>query len=174
MNMSEASEQTTERRGPLHELLSKSIGSCMAGGNEIERTKFAESLTKDSLPQMDDLPPSQSATVADTMSETSNNSVVIDSDDDCSNNPDPSTKLVDCAQIPPVVEASQDQSFLAESSVSSAEEVLLDPLDAEAEASASPSKHSFFLFRMSYLVVTLVIMLADGLQGMYNGFLSWD
>lgn len=40
-----------------------------------------------------------------------------------------------------------------------------DSLGLECNMPAAPSQGSFLAFRLNYLLVTLVIMLADGLQG---------
>lgn len=61
-------------------------------------------------------------------------------------------------QIPSSVEQ-QNESFISEASLGSEVE---EDLEFDSQ-NGSP----FFVFRMSYLFVTLVVMLADGLQGMF-------
>jgi hypothetical protein len=47
-----------------------------------------------------------------------------------------------------------------------------DSMELECDMPPAPSQGSFLAFRLNYLLVTLVIMLADGLQGMIlQGFL---
>jgi hypothetical protein len=48
-----------------------------------------------------------------------------------------------------------------------------DSLELECNMPPAPSQGSFLAFRLNYLLVTLVIMLADGLQGMkLQGFIK--
>jgi hypothetical protein len=48
-----------------------------------------------------------------------------------------------------------------------------DSLELECNMPPAPSQGSFLAFRLNYLLVTLVIMLADGLQGMkLQGFIN--
>lgn len=131
-----------------------SLDSCISGEEQKRSSKFVES--KSSQLTEEDLPPSQTATVSDTTSETSVCSEVTDMDNVAQHD---TLGMQESSCVPPVVEASQDESFLTESSMSSSD--VVDDLDNEDK----PDKQSFFLFRMSYLLVTLVIMLADGLQG---------
>ena len=46
-------------------------------------------------------------------------------------------------------------------------------LDSEYDYETSDKARSFLTFRLSYLFVTLVVMLADGLQGKKNGSKAW-
>jgi len=101
-------------------------------------------------------PPSQTSTVAGSVSDQSfdTNSLVV--------------LAVDCRtdeDVPSTVDEPQDQSFICESSIGSDAEVIDEMLDNECDVIANGKGSSFLLFRMSYLFVTLVVMLADGLQG---------
>jgi hypothetical protein len=62
-----------------------------------------------------------------------------------------------CEEIPSSVDH-QNESFISEASLGSETE----DLDFDSQPLSS-----FFMFRMSYLFVTLVVMLADGLQGTF-------
>lgn len=165
MNMFGEGDHKSERRQALHQLISSSLDSCSLGH---EGTKKATKVVRyPNSESSDSLPPSQTATVSDTMSYTSNNSDSIEFKGIDIKDPDKEARL---PLIPPVVEANQDESCFTESSISSNDAAAYE-LDPDSEQ----KKRSFFVFRMSYLLVTLVIMLADGLQGthlyvLYEGY----
>lgn len=98
-------------------------------------------------------PPSQAPTVAGSLSDQSFES-------------EPLVLSANCRvaeYVPLSVDEVQEQSFMCESSLGSEPEVADDILESEIDQRNQGL--SFLLFRMSYLFVTLVVMLADGLQG---------
>lgn len=124
----------------LHEYLLQPFRSCLSSDSEEDKNSslFVTHKTPCTLSP----PPSRSPTVADSVS----GSVSSDAPGDGNEETVPFTVLEE-----------QESSFISEASLGS--EVVEDDLDFASE------KGSFFTFRMSYLFVTLVIMLADGLQG---------
>jgi hypothetical protein len=97
-------------------------------------------------------PPSQTPTVTGSLSDQSFDSEHIKS-----------ANVHIAKNVPTSVEEPQEQSFMCESSLGSEVEVTDDILECDNEQGDKGA--SFLLFRMSYLFVTLVVMLADGLQG---------
>ena len=68
-------------------------------------------------------------------------------------------------ETPPESVVSDNLCYEVSSEVSSSEVTESD----DFEATKDDKPFSFLIFRLSYLFVTLVIMLADGLQGKYRG-----
>jgi hypothetical protein len=124
----------------LHEYMLQPFRSCLTGDNEENNSSFTLTNERSCLQSP---PPSRSPTVAGSISD---NSTSFETPEDGSE-----------TSVPLTVTQEQESSHISEASLGS--QVIEDDLDNE------PDKRSFFMFRMSYLFVTLVVMLADGLQG---------
>lgn len=135
----------------LHELIMQPFPSCMDDDTDGEADPHALSFCeKDTLINP---PPSQTPTVAGSVSDQS-----LDDDD---------SGAILRPENPNIFEVQQDQSSTCESSLGSDAEVTTYIIcyGCDAEEDGKKEGPSFLLFRMSYLFVTLVVMLADGLQG---------
>jgi hypothetical protein len=128
------------RMGALHEYLLLPFQTCLTGGSEQKESSFT--LTHETS-TLQSPPPSRSPTVSGSVSDNSTSSETPEDGNETS--------------VPKTVLQEQESSFISEASLGS--QAVEDDLDHE------PEKGSFFLFRMSYLFVTLVVMLADGMQG---------
>lgn len=138
----------------LHEYMLNPFRSCMSSGDEGDHSTFPSMQDASSLGTP---PGSQAPTVVGSVSDRS-----VDSDIMESENGKPSK----CYEEIPSSVDQQSESFISEASLGSESE----DLDFDSQPLSS-----FFLFRMSYLFVTLVVMLADGLQGthlyvLYEGY----
>ena len=135
------------RIGALHEYIQLPFQSCLTGTVRKRGNSTAGSFVPcDETLLLRTPPPSRSPTVSGSISEHSTDSHPLVDDSEKS--------------VPLTVTQEQDSSFISEASVDSQEILEDDDLDFEPEKNGS-----FFLFRMSYLFVTLVVMLADGMQG---------
>lgn len=135
------------RIGALHAYITLPFQSCLAG--VPEKRKSSGFLATHETAIVHSLPPSRAPTVSGSVSE---HSLSSDNPEDANSE----------KSVPFSVVQEHDSSFVSEASLGS--QAVEDDLDLD------PDKGSFFLFRMSYLFVTLVVMLADGLQGKHCYF----
>ena len=147
------SAKTTESTSAsaLHELIIQPLQA--TGEHDPEEELYFSASSETSC--LISAPPSQTPTVTGSLSDQSFDSVPI-------------ALPVNCCvaeRVPLCVGEPQEQSCMCESSLGSEAEGTDDILDSECDIDGSSKGSSFLLFRMSYLFVTLVVMLADGLQG---------
>eukprot|EP00428_Durinskia_dybowskii_P075548 CAMPEP_0170417076 /NCGR_PEP_ID=MMETSP0117_2-20130122/33502_1 /TAXON_ID=400756 /ORGANISM="Durinskia baltica, Strain CSIRO CS-38" /LENGTH=151 /DNA_ID=CAMNT_0010675195 /DNA_START=169 /DNA_END=620 /DNA_ORIENTATION=- len=129
----------------LHEYMLNPFRACMSSGSGDEgdlSTFPSMEVSCSGTP-----PGSQAPTVVGSVSDRSVDSDIIEQENG---------KPSECYEKIPSSVDQQNESFISEASLGSETE----DLDFDAQ-----SLSSFFMFRMSYLFVTLVVMLADGLQG---------
>ena len=131
----------------LHEYMLNPFRSCMSSGDEGDHAAFPS--TQD-ISSLETPPGSQAPTVVGSISDRSVDSDILEQDNG---------KTSECYKEIPSSVDQQNESFISEASLGSETE----DLDFDSQPLSS-----FFLFRMSYLFVTLVVMLADGLQGMFR------
>lgn len=144
----------TNKGSPLHKLVMGPLQSCISGQESKKDNHFVDASGDG---EIDSITPSRSPTVLDSPC-----------DQSLASNAEFPGKVRSpgayelAIQIPQIVEANSSTENVPEPSVGSE---TTDDLDFESKKEKA---FSFLLFRMSYLFVTLVIMLADGLQGKKN------
>ncbi len=146
---SPASKPRRQNRA-LHEYMRNPFRSCMAASEEEDNSQYP--LLHDVSQETSCFltpPGSQAPTVVGSVSDHSIDSGILDRENE--------TKSESYEEVPSSVDQ-QTESFVSEASLGSDQE---EDLDFEPQNTSS-----FFMFRMSYLFVTTVVMLADGLQGM--------